>query len=66
MRYVAQWRLRIARARLREGDEPIGAIAESCGYRSEAAFCRAFKREFGVSPGADRRTGPAPLVPTEA
>ena len=40
----------------------IEELPERFGYRSEAAFCRAFKREFGVSPGSDRRAGPAPLL----
>jgi len=55
MRYLTRWRLRVARAALRESADPLGVVAERCGYRSEASFCRAFKREFGVSPGADRR-----------
>ena len=61
MRYLARWRLQLARARLREGSEPLGVVAERFGYRSEAAFCRAFKRTFGVSPGSDRRRRPTPL-----
>ena len=55
MRYLARWRLQLARTALRAGDEPLGVVGERYGYRSEAAFCRAFKREFGVSPGRDRR-----------
>jgi len=62
MRYLTRWRLQLARTALREGDEAIGIVGERFGYRSEAAFCRAFKREFGVSPGSDRRAGPPPLV----
>lgn len=31
--------------------------AEQLGYQSDAAFCRAFKRVFGASPGSVRRTG---------
>ena len=64
MRYLTRWRLRLARMSLREGDEPLGVTAERLGYRSEAAFCRAFKREFGVSPGSDRRTGPMAAMPS--
>lgn len=64
MRYLTRWRLQLARTALREGDEAIGIVGERFGYRSEAAFCRAFKREFGVSPGSDRRAGPPPLVST--
>ena len=58
MRYLTRWRLQVARSALRECDEPIGIVGERLGYRSEAAFCRAYKREFGVSPGADRRAAP--------
>ncbi|MEM1453375.1 MAG: AraC family transcriptional regulator [Planctomycetota bacterium] len=63
MRYLTRWRLQLARAALRESSEPLGVVAERFGYRSEASFCRAFKREFGVSPGADRRVGPPAMVP---
>lgn len=62
MRYVTRWRLQLARKRLRESDEAAAHVAEALGYRSEAAFCRAFKREFGVSPGADRRAGAPSLL----
>ncbi len=55
MRYLTRWRLQVARAALRDGDESLAVIADRCGYRSEAAFCRAYKREFAVSPGSDRR-----------
>jgi AraC-like DNA-binding protein len=61
MRYLTRWRLQLARTTLRECDDPLGSVAERFGYRSEAAFCRAFKRAFGVPPGSDRRAGPAPL-----
>ena len=63
MRYLTRWRLQLARVALRESDEGVGLVAERFGYRSEAAFCRAFKREFGVSPGSDRRVGPPSLLP---
>jgi hypothetical protein len=33
----------------------IARIAESSGYDSEAAFTRAFKREFGVPPSVWRK-----------
>lgn len=62
MRYLTRWRLQLARMALRECDDALGVVAERFGYRSEAAFCRAFKREFGVSPGSDRRAEPAALL----
>jgi AraC-like DNA-binding protein len=32
-------------------------VAERSGYESDAAFNRAFKREFGMPPAAWRRAG---------
>ena len=64
MRYLTRWRLMLARTALREGNDPIGVVGERFGYRSEAAFCRAFKREFGTSPGSDRRTERPPMTAT--
>ncbi len=55
MRYLTRWRLELARMELAEGHRTaLAEIAEKVGYRSEPAFCRAFKREFGVSPGRVR------------
>jgi AraC-like DNA-binding protein len=57
MQYLTRWRVVLAAHLLRGGEANLGRIAESVGYESEAAFSRAFKREFGVPPGAWRRTG---------
>jgi AraC-like DNA-binding protein len=54
MHYVAQWRMRLAHSHLRETAEPLSAVAHRFGYQSEAAFSRAFRRTFGVPPGAVR------------
>jgi AraC-like DNA-binding protein len=43
---------------LRAERTPLARIAERSGYESEAAFIRAFKREFGVPPAAWRRRAP--------
>ena len=56
MQYLTRWRMQLARTHLRGLSEPLASVAERVGYRSEAAFCRAFKREFGVSPGSIRST----------
>lgn len=53
--YLAAWRMTRARRLLREGREPIAAIAARLGYASEAAFGHAFRRRQGVAPGAFRR-----------
>ena len=57
MRYVAMWRMQVAAQRLREGHRSVAQVAFDVGYESEAAFNRAFKREFGTGPGAWRRGG---------
>ena len=57
IQYLMRWRLALAAQMLREGREPIIRIAERSGYDSEAAFGRAFKREFGVPPATWRRAG---------
>jgi AraC-like DNA-binding protein len=45
----------LAQSWLHEGDPSLGELAERLGYRSEAAFSRAFKRTVGLPPGACRR-----------
>ncbi len=64
-RYLTQWRMQLARTRLRETSEPVAVLAGSLGYQSEAAFCRAFKRVFGAPPGSVRRED-APSLPAAA
>jgi AraC-like DNA-binding protein len=63
MQYLTRWRMVLAAGLLRSDQANLARIAEGVGYESEAAFNRAFKREYGVSPGAWRRDGPrhAPL-----
>jgi len=58
MQYLTRWRLALAAQMLRGGREPVARIAEKCAYESEAAFSRAFKREFGVPPASWRRLEP--------
>jgi AraC-like DNA-binding protein len=54
LRYLTRWRMQLARTRLSESSTSLSELSVSLGYQSEAAFCRAFKREFGVSPGSYR------------
>jgi AraC-like DNA-binding protein len=56
MQYLTRWRLALAAQRLRNGNDTIARIAERSGYESEAAFNRAFKREFGLPPSAWRKS----------
>ena len=54
-RYLTRWRMQLARARLQQTPDTLAVLADHLGYQSEAAFCRAFKREFGVPPGSLRQ-----------
>jgi len=55
MQYLTRWRISLAAAQLRESNVSIIRVATQVGYESEAAFNRAFKREFGLPPAAWRR-----------
>jgi AraC-like DNA-binding protein len=57
MQYLTRWRLTLAAQALRRESDGVARIAERSGYESEAAFTRAFKREFGVPPTVWRKTG---------
>lgn len=52
MRYLATWRMQLAKQMLREGGHSIQEVASHVGYESEAAFNRAFRRETGAPPAA--------------
>jgi AraC family transcriptional activator of mtrCDE len=56
---LAQLRMAHA-ARLLDAGRHAGDVAEAVGYQSEAAFNRAFKRLYGVGPGAWRRAPRSP------
>ena len=55
MRYCARWRMRVAANMLRDGRQNASNVAYSVGFNSEAAFTRAFKREYGEPPATWRR-----------
>jgi len=55
MRYLANWRMQLAKQMMREGTHNIQEVAARVGYDSEAAFNRAFKRATGSPPAAWRK-----------
>ncbi len=62
MTYLTRWRLQLARQSLERTSRGVAEIAAGVGYESEAAFNRAFKREFGQPPGRyriERKAHPA-------
>lgn len=52
--YLTWWRMQLAWKRLNNGDRII-SVSESVGYQSEAAFSRAFKKIFSISPSKVRK-----------
>lgn len=55
MAYLARWRLQLAARALGSTSHSVAEIAAEVGYESQAAFNRAFKREFGLPPARFRK-----------
>jgi len=56
MRYVTRWRMHLAQDHLRKNAKTVEEIADLLGYQSASAFSRAFKRSYGIWPGAVKIT----------
>jgi len=54
-RYLAQWRMRLATAWIRNNFMTVAEAAARLGYESEASFSRAFKRSMGIPPSFVKR-----------
>lgn len=52
---LTRLRMGMATEMLQQPDVPLKRIAERIGYTTEAAFCRAFAKHFGISPGRWRQ-----------
>lgn len=48
--HVTELRLTHAAALLTSSDEPVGSIAQRCGFASVSYFSRQFSNRFGISP----------------
>jgi AraC-like DNA-binding protein len=59
MEYLTRWRMMLAGDRLKNCEDSISVIASSLGYKSESAFCKAFRRVMGCSPRQYSRTRPS-------
>ena len=57
--YLAMWRMQLAARRLQTSRHTVLQVALEVGYESEAAFIRAFKREFGLPPARYRKANVA-------
>lgn|SRR5579871_2001590 len=54
MAYLTRWRLQLGAQMLASTNHSVAQIAPEVGYESEAAFNRAFKRQFKVPPARFR------------
>jgi transcriptional regulator GlxA family with amidase domain len=54
MAYLTRWRLQLGAQMLASTSHSVVQIAPEVGYESEAAFNRAFKRQFTVPPAGFR------------
>lgn len=57
--YLTRWRMHLAATLLLDPNLTVGEVARRVGYESETSFSKAFKRRFGISPSAYRRTNNA-------
>ena len=62
MEYVTGWRMQHAYEALASDNKSVMQIAEDSGYQSEAAFRKAFKKQFGIGPGIARREAKEQIV----
>lgn len=56
MSYLTCWRMLKAQDLLKSTEYSLEDIASQVGYSSEAAFSRAFRREFDLAPGTFRKS----------
>src|SRR5580658_9732504 len=54
MAYLMRWRLQLGAEMMTSTNHSVAQIASEVGYESEAAFNRAFKREFALPPARFR------------
>jgi len=55
IQYLANWRIQVGAALLRNTSSTVAMVAQEVGYESEATFTKAFKRLTGNSPALWRR-----------
>ncbi len=55
MAFLIEWRMQLARRWLERDRLNVAEVATRCGYQSETAFSKAFKRIAGIGPGEFRR-----------
>jgi transcriptional regulator GlxA family with amidase domain len=64
--YLARWRVQLATEQPTATHLLMVEIAKRCGYASEVAFRKSFRRLRGVAPGAYRKRNRTPSRPSSA
>lgn len=59
--WLTAWRMTLAADLLRGSTLSVGEVAGRVGYASEAAFVRAYRRRFGITPGRHRAEAERPM-----
>ena len=54
--YLTRWRMYKAGCLIRSGRKSLAQTARAVGYQTDSAFNRIFRRHFGVTPAAYRRS----------
>ena len=60
MQHLTRYRMARAAEYLRSSNAGIREIARLTGYESEVSVSKAFRRQFGIAPGAYRKSKPGP------
>lgn len=60
--YLLALRLRLSKSLLRASDMSVTEICYASGFHTLSHFQRVFKRQYGLTPSAYRRTGQRPLI----
>ncbi|HEV7130048.1 MAG TPA: AraC family transcriptional regulator, partial [Ktedonobacterales bacterium] len=60
MRYLAVWRMQLAKYLLKQTTLNVGEVAQRVGYESDVAFNRAFRRHVGQPPATWRAAFDSP------
>ncbi|MDE5950341.1 MAG: AraC family transcriptional regulator, partial [Acetatifactor sp.] len=62
---VIAGRIRKARELLAYTEKPVSEIADDCGYHNVEHFCRQFRQQTGLTPGAFRRNFLRAAIPPD-
>jgi transcriptional regulator GlxA family with amidase domain len=54
--YLTRWRMYKAGCLIRSGRKSLARTAKAVGYQTDSAFSRVFRRHYGLTPAAYRRT----------